>query len=195
VLIVYNKSLFSRTLILTIFNNIDLQALMYQWELTRKHNKILKPKLFDLNINYRSHNGILKLAASVVKLIQRFFPNSIDKLSPERSEVDGPKPDIVDGFKEEYFPEIFKITRPDEPTFTYDICREMKCRKRKKQSSFVEFGADQVIIVRNKKVKSRVIGLVGKGAMVLTVLDAKGMEFNDVLLYNFFTDSPACRKV
>ncbi|GBB94135.1 hypothetical protein RclHR1_00230013 [Rhizophagus clarus] len=171
----------------------DLQALMYQWELTRKHNNILKPKIFELNVNYRSHNGILKLAASVVKLIERFFPNSIDQLPPERSEVDGPQPIIIDGFQEKYF-NTFMSNRSDEPTFTYDICREMKCRKRRKQNSFVEFGADQVIIVRDEVVKARVIKLVGKGAMVLTVLEAKGMEFNDVLLYNFFTDSPACRK-
>lgn len=152
---------------------------MYQWELTRKQN-ILKPKLFELNINYRSHNGILRLAASIVELIQRFFPNSIDKLSPERSEVDGPKPIIVDGFQEGYF-NIFMNNKPDEP-------KEIK-------RSFVEFGADQVIIVRDDKVKSRVEELIGKGAMVMTVLGAKGMEFNDVLLYNFFTDSLARRKV
>ncbi|CAB4488006.1 unnamed protein product [Rhizophagus irregularis] len=167
----------------------DLQALMYQWELTRKNDNILKPKLFDLNINYRSHNGILKLAASVVKLIQHLFPNSIDQLSSERSEVDGPLPIIVNEFKEEYFNIL--NNRPNELKFTYDICREMKFKKR---SSLIEFGADQVIIVRNEEVKSRVMKLVDKGAMVLTVLDAKGMEFNDVLLYNFFTDSPACRK-
>lgn len=163
---------------------------MYQWELTRKNDNILKPKLFDLNINYRSHNGILKLAASVVKLIQHLFPNSIDQLSSERSEVDGPLPIIVNEFKEEYFNIL--NNRPNELKFTYDICREMKFKKR---SSLIEFGADQVIIVRDEEVKSRVMKLVDKGAMVLTVLDAKGMEFNDVLLYNFFTDSPACRKV
>src|SRR5438046_2508082 len=98
---------------------------MYQWELTRKHSNILKPKLFDLNINYRSHNGILQLATSVVELIQDFFPNSIDQLSSERSEVDGPQPIIVDGFEEEYFNVFVNNNRPDEPTFTYDICREM----------------------------------------------------------------------
>jgi len=37
--------------------------------------------------------------------------------------------------------------------------------------------------------------LIGNAGMVLTVLEAKGMEFNDVLLYNFFTDSLACLKV
>ncbi|CAG8633342.1 4892_t:CDS:2, partial [Ambispora leptoticha] len=52
------------------------------------------------------------------------------------------------------------------------------------------FGAEQVIIVRDEKSKSRVEDLIGKKGLVLTVFEAKGMEFNDVLLYNFFTDSP-----
>ena len=30
-------------------------------------------------------------------------------------------------------------------------------------------------------------------ALVLTVYEAKGLEFDDVLLYNFFTDSEVCR--
>ncbi|GBB94136.1 hypothetical protein RclHR1_00230014 [Rhizophagus clarus] len=153
----------------------DLRALMYQWELTRRQNVILKPKLFELNVNYRCHNGILKLAASVVELIRHFFPNSIDRLPPERSVVDGPRPIVVDGFQKEYF-KFSKTNRPDEP------------------SAFIEFGADQVIIVRDDDIKSRVQELVGEGAMVTTILGAKGMEYDDVILYNFFADSPACRK-
>ena len=29
---------------------------------------------------------------------------------------------------------------------------------------------------------------------ILTVLESKGLEFNDVLLYDFFSDSPASRQ-
>ncbi|GES99336.1 TPR and ankyrin repeat-containing protein 1-like isoform X2 [Rhizophagus clarus] len=90
----------------------DSHALMYKWERTRAKinysNIIINPSRFELDINYRSHNGILQLASSVIDLIRHFFPNSIDHLSCER--------------------------------------------------------------------------------------EAKRMEFDDVLLYNFFTDSPASRK-
>ena len=63
--------------------NIDLSALLYKWECTRtrtdyNQRSIIKPEQFELNINYRSHNEILKLASSVIGLIWRFFPNSID---------------------------------------------------------------------------------------------------------------------
>ncbi|RIA86765.1 hypothetical protein C1645_318131 [Glomus cerebriforme] len=173
----------------------DLRALMYQWELTRaqaNHRSIIKPKQFDLNINYRTHNGILQLAASVVDLIRHFFPNSIDKLLPECSEVGGPQPIIFDGFQKSHFNSF--VDRKHEPTYTYGICMETKCRKRTIQSSFIEFGADQVIIVRDKEAKEHLEELIGKAGLVMTVFETKGMEFNDVLLYNFFTDSPACRK-
>ncbi|GBB97473.1 hypothetical protein RclHR1_00030030 [Rhizophagus clarus] len=150
----------------------DLRALMYQWELTRiqtKHHSIVKPKQFDLNINYRSHDGILQLAASVIDLIKHFFPDSIDHdLSRERAEVSGPIP-IFDGeFQEDVF-SVFK----------------------KRQ---ISFGHSQVIIVRDDKTKLRLKKLIGRGAIVMTVFDAKGMEFNDVLLYNFFTGSLAPKK-
>ncbi|CAG8758374.1 13412_t:CDS:2, partial [Ambispora leptoticha] len=52
----------------------DIRALMYKWELERiQTNSIFrnttKPNQFELNVNYRSHNGILRLAASIIDLI------------------------------------------------------------------------------------------------------------------------------
>jgi ATP-dependent exoDNAse (exonuclease V) beta subunit len=132
----------------------------------------LEPKQFELNINYRSHNGILRIASSVIDLIRRFFPDSIDHLSPERSEVGGPRPIFFKGFQAETF--LFDV---------FSVSEQM--------ANCIEFGAEQVIIVRDDKAKER----VGKVGIVMTVFEAKGMEFNDVLLYNFFTDSPARQKV
>ncbi|CAG8526182.1 1856_t:CDS:10 [Funneliformis mosseae] len=129
----------------------DLYSLIHQWE----HKRVLtennryssyKPKKFELNINSRSHRGILRLAPSVIYLLQKFFPNSIDNLSPELSEIGGPQPIIFEGCQAE---NLF--------AYKNDIENE---------DAFIKFGADQVII-------------------------AKGMEFNDMLLYAFFTDLPA----
>ncbi|KAF5189972.1 hypothetical protein FRX31_020438 [Thalictrum thalictroides] len=38
--------------------------------------------------------------------------------------------------------------------------------------------------------RKEVVGYVGKQALVLTILECKGLEFQDVLLYNFFGTSP-----
>ncbi|CAI2171715.1 382_t:CDS:2 [Funneliformis geosporum] len=154
----------------------DLYTLIYQWD----HKRVLsennrytsfKPKKFELNINYRSHRGILQLASSVIHLLKEFFPNSIGKLSPEFSEIGGPQPIIFEDCQAET---LFALRNNIENA-----------------NAFIKFGADQVIIVRNEKAKQRVKDLNSNIGLVLTVFEAKGMEFNDVLLYDFFTDSPA----
>ena len=57
-------------------------------------------------------------------------------------------------------------------------------------SSVNEFGAEQVILVRDEKTKSDLLRRICKRALVLTVAEAKGMEFTDCLVYNFFKSSP-----
>ena len=52
-----------------------------------------------------------------------------------------------------------------------------------------EFGAEQVILVRNAEAKDRLEAEIGATALVLTILQSKGMEFDDVVLWNFFTES------
>ncbi|GKA33796.1 hypothetical protein Tco_0720225, partial [Tanacetum coccineum] len=54
----------------------------------------------------------------------------------------------------------------------------------------VGFGAEQVILVRDDRTKTEVCEFVGKNALVLTIVECKGLEFQDVLLYNFFGTSP-----
>jgi len=51
-----------------------------------------EPRMFQLPVNYRSHAGIVNCAQSVIELITRFWPHSIDTLAPERGTVDGVKP-------------------------------------------------------------------------------------------------------
>jgi len=48
--------------------------------------------MFQLAINYRSHAGIVNCARSVVELIERFWPESIDSLAPEHGRVSGAQP-------------------------------------------------------------------------------------------------------
>jgi ATP-dependent exoDNAse (exonuclease V) beta subunit len=51
-----------------------------------------------------------------------------------------------------------------------------------------DFGAEQVILVRDDEAKGTLQAEIGDIALVLTILESKGMEFDDVLLYNFFSD-------
>lgn len=52
-----------------------------------------------------------------------------------------------------------------------------------------DFGAEQVIIVRDDEAKIELQAELGSMALILTILESKGMEFDDVLVYNFFSKS------
>lgn len=54
----------------------------------------------------------------------------------------------------------------------------------------LEFGCDQVVIVRNQESKRKIPSFL-RYALALTIQECKGLEFNDVVLFNFFTESTA----
>lgn len=127
----------------------------------------LMPEIWHLTQNFRTHAGVVNIANSVVELILKFFPLSIDRLKPESSRVFGPL-------------SIF-LSRADNFLFNMFTSGDMlSC----------EFGAEQVILVRDEDCKRSVLGITENRALVLTVLEAKGMEFTDCLVYNFFHSSP-----
>ncbi|CAI0555937.1 unnamed protein product [Linum tenue] len=128
--------------------------------------------VLHLSQNFRTHAGVLKLAQSVIDLIYHFFPNSIDELNPETSHVNGVRPVLLQSV---------------DNRSTFKSMSEVIFAAQKKS---VEFGAEQVVLVRNEEVKNDVLDQVGSCALVLTILECKGLEFEDVLLYNFFGSSP-----
>ena len=138
----------------------------------RLHSKIpainVPQKPHNLTINFRSHSGILKLAGSIIDLIREFFKDSIDHLPDDEGMFPGPTPVLLESCK------------------IGDLALLLSTNKR--ESSAIEFGAHQVILVQSKEAKDNLPSIL-KGAIVLTIFEAKGLEFDDVLLYNFFTDS------
>jgi superfamily I DNA/RNA helicase len=131
-----------------------------------------EPDLLKLAFNYRSHAGVLRLAACVVELMYHFFGNSLDKLPPDLGLFNGPKPVIMD------------VANTEELVLMLDGS--------KRETSRIEFGAHQVVIVRSEEAKKSLPEEFGVDPdWVMTVQESKGLEFDDVLLYNFFSDSPA----
>ncbi|KDN37502.1 hypothetical protein RSAG8_10101, partial [Rhizoctonia solani AG-8 WAC10335] len=129
----------------------------------------IHPALFHLAVNYRSHGGIVDCASSVVELISDLFPYSIDKLSKETGLIDGPKPLFFSGWDR------------DVVRFEQFLQGEADTR--------IDFGASQVILVRNDAARAALRAQVGEIGLILTLYESKGLEFDDVLLYNFFEDS------
>jgi ATP-dependent exoDNAse (exonuclease V) beta subunit len=124
--------------------------------------------LSQLTHNYRSHAGILRLASSVVKLLYHLFPRSLDKLEDDSALFEGPKPVLLESCSKS------------------DLA--MILRGNKRETSRIEFGAHQAVLVVSEEARDNMPEELKHG-LVLTIYEAKGLEFDDVLIYNFFTDS------
>ncbi|KAI6101328.1 P-loop containing nucleoside triphosphate hydrolase protein [Pisolithus sp. B1] len=151
----------------------DLKAFIHRIEIDQashivQERAVTPPESFQLAINYRSHGGIVNCAHSVIELISHFWPNSIDHLRPEHGIVDGPKPVFFMGWGKDtiHYQQFFGAP-----------------------GTRIEFGAQQCILVRDEKAKEKFRQQVGDIGLIMTLYESKGLEFNDVLLYNFFEDS------
>ncbi|KAH9992492.1 hypothetical protein BJV74DRAFT_397873 [Russula compacta] len=127
------------------------------------------PKSFQLVTNFRSHGGIVRCAHSIIMLITRFWPYAIDILPEEKGIVDGIKPVFFSGWDQE---------NVRYESFLFGTA-----------GHHIEFGAQQCILVRNDVAREKLREQVGDIGLIMTLYESKGLEFNDVLLYNFFEDS------
>jgi len=94
--------------------------------------EIAVPSVIHLTRNFRSHSGVTNLAASVVELLQEFFPLSFDKdLPKDKGIFQGPLPLLLESNSIQHLEILLKGTDKEEHS--------------------IEFGAHQVILVRNKE--------------------------------------------
>lgn len=144
----------------------------------------IKPKVLQLSKNFRSHSKILDLANSVVSLLELMFPKTIDKLKKETSDSDGPKPILIDQTSPKLLQSLLS---------SYNIWGgQFKAEEEKKDDTAKQqFGCDRVVIVRDQESKARVPEFM-REMLCLTVYEAKGLEFDEVILFNFFQDAK-CR--
>ncbi|KAI0656844.1 hypothetical protein C8Q70DRAFT_1158814, partial [Cubamyces menziesii] len=152
----------------------DLKAFLYRYEEATalgNSDKRVQPESFHLAVNYRSHAGIVDCAYSVIELITQFWPHAIDALGRETGMVAGLKPVFFSGW--------------DQNTVRYEQFLFGA------SGSHIEFGAQQCILVRDEAARERLRAQVGDIGLILTLYESKGLEFNDVLLFNFFEDSTA----
>jgi ATP-dependent exoDNAse (exonuclease V) beta subunit len=101
-------------------------------------------------------------------LLSHFFPESFDKLARDQGLFEGPKPVLLESCS---FSDLAVILRGH-----------------KRKTSPIEFGAHQVILVVSDEVRDSLPEELSL-ALVMTIYEAKGLEFDDVLIYNFFKDS------
>lgn len=153
------------------FRFCDLRSLFHDPSLSHR-----APAVRQLTVNFRSHGKILDLANSIISLIELMFPQTIDRLAKESNSICGPLPLIVNSQNIELFYRLLFGEAEKNP-----------------DASGIEFGCNQAIIVRSDQSKDEIKQIL-KSAIVFTIYEVKGLEFEDVFLYNFFADTPLDEK-
>ncbi|KAA1475419.1 hypothetical protein DENSPDRAFT_842194 [Dentipellis sp. KUC8613] len=149
----------------------ELKSFLYRIEQKSSKSRlrpasITPPSTFQLLTNYRSHGGIVNCAHSIIELLQ-FWPSAIDVLERERGIVDGKKPLFVNILDTSQLTNFF-TSNTDAP---------------------IELGHEQCILVRDNAALKKLEAEAGNIGVVLTLYESKGLEFDDVILWNFFEDS------
>ncbi|KAJ7805519.1 P-loop containing nucleoside triphosphate hydrolase protein, partial [Mycena olivaceomarginata] len=155
----------------------ELKAFLHRVEERRrkKHPElsfqpVASPRPFQLTVNYRSHAGIVNCAHSVIEVITKLWPDAIDTLDRERGTVDGLQPIFFTNWDSE---------NVQSKQFLFGD----------QSFGYIELGAQQCILVRNDTAKENLRRQVGDIGLIMTLYESKGLEFNDVFIYNFFEDS------
>ncbi|XP_073363520.1 uncharacterized protein [Aegilops tauschii subsp. strangulata] len=149
----------------------DIRSLFYTAFLTEteaskqglKHGeKSHLSDMFQLSQNSRTHCGILRMAQSIMRPLCFFFPSSVDKLNPENGLVYGEAPVLLESDNDE------------------NAIMRIFGENKSQHGNLHGFGAQQVILVRDDATKKQIIDVVGKQALVLTIVECKGLEFQNV---------------
>ncbi|KAG0641145.1 hypothetical protein HOY80DRAFT_955829 [Tuber brumale] len=166
-----------------LFRFANAKSLFYErFKDSTSSDRDLRPTLRPLSHNYRSHKQILSVASLVMDLLYRGFPDLVDESPPEIGDIPGPKPTLYVGNN------ITNMLKLEEE-------REGPQKSNTDNSGFNEYGGVRVILVRDKETRDELRAVLGRSSEVLTILQSKGMEFEDVFLYNFLSTSPYSHKL
>lgn len=110
-------------------------------------------------------------AASLIGLLSSLFPYSIDKLKKESALVPGPKPRI-------FLSNVVHFEEFLNPVgYVHWPVVIKNGSNRKDSESRLDFGAHQVIIVRDNVARSKLHEVLGESGLILTLLESKGTSF------------------
>jgi UvrD/REP helicase N-terminal domain len=152
---------------------------------------------YHLGLNFRSSSEILELANLVVCLLETYFFNEIDTFPKERGFFRSPKPlilelgtsqDFLVSFLENYLKMETEID--DEANNTLNQSESMVDDSAAILKKKIKIGNDFCVIVRDEQAKNSVPAAL-RNCIVLTLQESKGLEFENVLLYNHFIGNDA----
>lgn len=166
------------------FRFCDLNSIYY---VANKINKIIKnknavdikePEEIQTNLNFRCHYPVLKLAHIIYEMIFLLFPQTLDKVKCDYTkDISGYQPSIIynlDSF-------VNRLTGGDPDNNDKNI-------KNKQKKEFT-FAFNHCFICRNLEAEKNLSEKYNKKILTSTVTESKGMEYEIVIIYNFFKDA------
>eukprot|EP01012_Entosiphon_sulcatum_P052452 TRINITY_DN7209_c0_g1_i2.p1 TRINITY_DN7209_c0_g1~~TRINITY_DN7209_c0_g1_i2.p1 ORF type:complete len:2046 (-),score=241.54 TRINITY_DN7209_c0_g1_i2:12-6149(-) len=121
--------------------------------------------LRSLGKNYRSSSGVLDLAQTLVALLEEYFPGTIDRLQPETSVTHS-------------LPPLY-CYRPPDVSYV-DVLSPLR----------LPIDEEQVLVIVRNSAARKKLERDGVRATILTIHEAKGLEYDFVVLVDFFEDCP-----
>ncbi|KAL7552191.1 hypothetical protein ACHAWF_015406, partial [Thalassiosira exigua] len=118
-----------------------------------------KPKI--VNVNFRSHAGVLDTAGAFLDFLFKYFPGSAKQLRKDRGLFQGSRPGVLHRVDEHQF----KLLLSDKLKGTVVLCHD----------GSVHYWW----------------GVLGNYRLVYGIKEAKGLEFKSVMLLNFFYELPS----
>ena len=146
-------------------------------KITKYKNKIdiKEPEQIQTYLNFRCHFPVLKLAHLIFEMIYLFFPQTLDKVKCDfTKDISGYKPSIItdlDSF-------INKLIGRENNENNYE--------NNKKEFTFA---INHCFICRNTDSEKKLNEKYNKKILTSTISQSKGMEYEIVIIYNFFNDA------
>ncbi|KAF8541740.1 hypothetical protein BDD12DRAFT_946309 [Trichophaea hybrida] len=107
-------------------------------------------------------------------ILGSWFPQLVDRLPPENGDNPGPEPTL---YKEVGLNFLSALNGAKDATDD--------------DGNLVSLGAHRAILVRDEQTRNDIKTKVENPELILTILESKGMEFEDVFLYDFFSTTPS----
>ena len=179
------------------FRFADLNNVIYTFA-SIKNIKLNEPKNIEINLNYRCQANILKLAHLIYEMIRTFFSNTLDKVRMDFStQVGG-------GEKPYLIPQEIKVSQSKKVNyknleiienktgfdyFLKGLTENNLFLDDPKSIIDISFSVNHCVLCRNNNVVKELNKKYNNKIFCSTVYESKGLEYEIVILYNFFKDS------
>ena len=144
----------------------------------KKAIDIKEPEEIQTNLNFRCHYPVLKLAHMIFEMIFLLFPQTLDKVKCDYTKnIAGYQPSIIydlDSF-------INKLTGQEN--------NDNNNNNNNNKNKEFTFAFNHCFICRNLEAEKKLSEKYHKKILTSTVMESKGMEYEIVIIYNFFKDT------